>query len=281
MTRWALLLEYDGTGFIGWQSQAGGGALQDHLETAAARLTGERVSSVVAGRTDAGVHATGQVAAMDLPDRFDARTVREAINYHLKPLPLVVLEAARVDDGWSPRFDAIGRRYRYVILNRRARAGLERHVWHVPQPLDERAMREAAAHLLGLHDFTSFRASACQAKSPIRTLDRLDVTREDDRVIVTAAARSFLHHQVRNMVGTLKLVGEGRWAPERIVTVLAARDRAAAGPTSPPDGLTLTGVVYSVDPFRPSSAGPIVSTAVPMLTSTTMSTERPTLNPSA
>ena len=281
MTRWALLLEYDGTGFIGWQSQAGGGALQDHLETAVAKLVGVRIVSVVAGRTDAGVHATGQVAALDLPDRFDARTVREAINFHLKPLPLVVLDAAPVADGWSPRFDAIGRRYRYTILNRRARAGLDRHVWHVSQALDVAAMRAGAAHLLGLHDFTSFRAAACQAKSPIRTLDALEVVREGELVIVAAAARSFLHHQVRNMVGTLKLVGDGRWAPERVSVALAARDRRAAGPTAPPDGLTLTEVVYSVDPFSPSSAGPNASTAVPRLTSTTIATVRPRLKPSA
>ena len=251
MTRWALLLEYDGAGFIGWQSQAGGGALQDHLEDAVERLCGVRIGSYVAGRTDAGVHATGQVAALDLPARFDARTVREAINFHLKPLPFVVIEAARVDDGWNPRFDAIGRRYRYVILNRRARPGLYRQVWHVPQPLDAMTMHAAAASLLGRHDFTSFRAAACQAKSPIRTLDSLDVVRDGEQVIVTAAARSFLHHQVRNMVGTLKLVGEGRWAPERVALALAAQDRSAAGPTSPPDGLTLTGVVYPADPFSP------------------------------
>ena len=261
MTRWALLLEYDGTGFIGWQSQAGGGALQDHLEAAAAKLVGGRVTSLIAGRTDAGVHATGQVAAMDLPDRFDARTVQEAINFHLKPLPFVIRLAAPVDPAWSPRFDAIGRRYRYAILNRRARPGLERHVWHVPQALDEQAMQAGADHLLGRHDFSSFRAAACQAKSPIRTLDRLTVTREGERVIVGAEARSFLHHQVRNMVGTLKLVGEGRWTPDRVAVALAARDRGAAGPTAPPDGLTLTGVTYTVDPFSPtapdrSPAGP-------------------------
>ncbi|MDT7950723.1 MAG: tRNA pseudouridine(38-40) synthase TruA [Acetobacteraceae bacterium] len=261
MTRWALLLEYDGTGFVGWQSQAGGGALQDHLEAAAGKLVGNRVTSVVAGRTDAGVHASGQVAAMDLPERFDARTVREAINHHLKPLPFVVLQAAAVGSEWSPRFDAIGRRYRYVILNRRARPGLDRHVWHVPARLDEGAMAAAAGHLLGRHDFTSFRAAACQAKSPWRTLDVLRVAREGERVVIDVEARSFLHHQVRNMVGTLKLVGEGRWAAERVAAALAARDRAAAGPTAPPGGLTLTGVVYPADPFSP--AGPDRSPAPP------------------
>ena len=255
MTRWALLLEYDGAGFIGWQSQAGGGALQDHLEAAAARLVGTRVPSLIAGRTDAGVHASGQVAAMDLPDRFDARTVQQAINFHLKPLPFVVRLAAPVDPTWSPRFDAIGRQYRYAILNRRARPGLERHVWHVPQILDVQAMQAGANHLLGRHDFSSFRAAACQAKSPIRTLDVLTVERNGERVIIQARARSFLHHQIRNLVGTLKLVGEGRWPPDRVATVLEMRDRSAAGPTAPPDGLTLTGVTYPVDPFSPASPG--------------------------
>ena len=253
MTRWALLLEYDGAGFIGWQSQAGGGALQDHLEDAIERMCGARVGTTVAGRTDAGVHAAGQVAALDLPDRFDARTVREAINFHLKPLPFVVRQAAAVGPEWSPRFDAVGRRYTYTILNRKARPGLDRHVWHVTQALDAGAMAAAAAHLLGRHDFTSFRAASCQAKSPLRTLDALDVVSEGERLIVAAAARSFLHHQVRNMVGTLKLVGEGRWAPDRVATALAARDRRAAGPTAPPDGLVLTGVTYPTDPFSPAA----------------------------
>lgn len=255
MTRWALLLEYDGTGFFGWQSQAGGGALQDHLEAAAAKLVGVRIISLIAGRTDAGVHATGQVAAMDLPDRFDARTVQEAINFHLKPLPFVIRLAAPVDSGWHPRFDAIGRRYRYVVLNRRARPGLERHVWHVPQLLDEQAMQAGAHHLLGRHDFSSFRAAACQAKSPMRTLDVLTVERKGERIVIRAQARSFLHHQVRNMVGTLKLVGEGRWRPDRVAAALEARDRSAAGPTAPPDGLTLTGVLYPTDPFSPAAPG--------------------------
>ena len=253
MTRWALLLEYDGAGFIGWQSQAGGGALQDHLEAAAAKLVGGRVTSLIAGRTDAGVHATGQVAALDLPDRFDARTVQEAINFHLKPLPFVVRRAAPVDPAWNPRFDATGRRYRYVILNRRARPGLDRHVWHVPQALDDHAMEAGASHLLGRHDFSSFRAAACQANSPMRTLDVLTVHRDGELLVIHAEARSFLHHQVRNMVGTLKLVGEGRWTPDRVAAALAARDRSAAGPTAPPDGLTLTGVTYRVDPFSPAS----------------------------
>jgi len=254
VTRWALLLEYDGTGTVGWQRQQDGVTLQALLEAAASRLAGgTAVPSVVAGRTDAGVHAAGQVALIELPDRHGAAQVRDALNFHLKPHPLVVLRAAPAPEGWSPRFSAIHRVYRYLILNRRARPALERRVWHVPQPLDEAAMAEAATHLLGRHDFTSFRAAACQAKSPLRTLDRLPVTREGEIIAVQAEARSFLHHQVRNMVGTLKLVGEGRWPPGRVADVLAARDRAASGPTAPPEGLTLLAVRYAQDPFTPAA----------------------------
>ena len=250
MTRWALLIEYDGAEYVGWQAQASGVALQDLLEAAASHLAdGAPVRSIAAGRTDAGVHAAGQVAAIELPDRYEARAVRDALNFHLKPHPLVVLQAQPAPPDWSPRFDAIGREYRYEILNRRARPGLDRRVWHVPLELDIAAMQEAANALFGRHDFTSFRAAACQAKSPWRTLERLDVTRDGARVAVHAEARSFLHHQVRNMVGTLKLVGEGRWTPARVTDALAARDRAAAGPTAPPDGLTLLAVRYAADPF--------------------------------
>jgi tRNA pseudouridine38-40 synthase len=224
--------------------------LQGLLEAAAARLNGGApVPSVVAGRTDAGVHACGQVAMIELPDRYAADRVRDALNFHLKPHPLVVRQAAPAAPEWNPRFSATGRIYRYAILNRRARPGLDRRVWHVPQPLDGAAMAAGATFLVGRHDFTSFRAAACQAKSPLRTLDRLDVRREGDLLLIQAEARSFLHHQVRNMVGTLKLVGEGRWPPARIGAALAARDRAAAGPTAPPEGLTLMGVRYAQDPF--------------------------------
>lgn len=251
MTNWALLLEYDGTGFAGWQLQDGPLTLQGVLEDAVRRLTGaERVASVVAGRTDAGVHATGQVAMVALPERFGARQVRDALNFHLRPHPLVVLRAAPAAEGWNPRFSAVGRAYAYRILNRRARPGLDRgRVWHVDRPLDVAAMAEAGSFLLGRHDFTSFRAVACQAKSPVRTLDRLEVTGRGDEVVLQAGARSFLHHQVRNMVGTLKLVGEGRWPAVRVAEALAARDRRAAGPTAPPDGLTLVRVEYETDPF--------------------------------
>lgn len=250
MTRWALLLEYDGAGFVGWQRQENGLSLQQVLEDAASRLAGGAVvASAVAGRTDAGVNAAGQVAVLELPDRFTAARVRDALNFHMKPHPFVVLRAAAAPADWSPRFSAVGRIYRYTILNRRARPGLARRVWHVPYPLDAAAMREAARLLLGRHDFSSFRAAACQAKSPLRTLDRLDVTRDGDRILIRAEARSFLHHQVRNMVGTLRLVGDGSWRPAQVASALAARHRGAAGPTAPPDGLTLVGVRYEVDPF--------------------------------
>jgi tRNA pseudouridine38-40 synthase len=249
MTRWALLIEYDGRPFVGWQLQQNGLSIQAVLEAAAARLTGgEKVASIVAGRTDAGVHASGQVAQIDLPDRWTAGKLRDALNFHMKPYPVVVLHAAIAPESWNARFSALSRAYRYRILDRRARPALEEgRVWHVPHLLDDAAMHRAAQTLLGKHDFTSFRAAACQANSPLRTLDRLDVQRTGDVVEVVAEARSFLHHQVRNMVGTLKLVGLGQWPEARVATALTARDRGAAGPTAPPDGLMLTEVRYGVD----------------------------------
>lgn len=251
MTLWALKLEYDGAPFVGWQRQATGLSVQEVLEEAAARLNhGAPVASVVAGRTDAGVHAEGQVAQIALARELDATRLREALNYHMKPYPVVVLRAAPAPDGWNARFSAIRRRYRYRILNRRARPTLlAGRVWHVPMALDDAAMHRAAQTLLGRHDFSSFRAAACQAKSPLRTLDRLDVTRDGDLITVVAEARSFLHHQVRNLVGTLRLVGEGSWPEARVAAALAARDRAAAGPTAPAEGLALVEVGYRVDPF--------------------------------
>jgi tRNA pseudouridine38-40 synthase len=251
MQRYALRIEYDGTGFVGWQRQDNGLSVQEVLEQAASMLAGGReVTSVVAGRTDAGVHAQGQVAHIDLPGELAADVVRDALNFHMQPQPVVVLAAALVDADWSARFSAIGRAYRYRILNRRPRPALAAgRVWHVQRRLDEQAMHRAAQTLLGRHDFTSFRAAACQAKSPLRTLDRLDVWREDDCVLVQAEARSFLHHQVRNMVGTLKLVGEGSWSVHAVRQALATRDRSAAGPTAPAAGLALTAVRYPVDPF--------------------------------
>jgi tRNA pseudouridine38-40 synthase len=250
--RWALLLEYDGGPFVGWQRQDSGLSVQDVVEAAAARLTnGVPVAATVAGRTDSGVHAAGQVVSLALPPRLSARQVRDALNYHMKPQPVAVVRAAPAPEGWNPRFSAVLRSYRYLVLNRRARpALLAGRAWHVAAPLDAAAMDVAARTLLGKHDFTSFRAAACQAKSPIRTLDRLDVSRDGDVITITAEARSFLHHQVRNLVGTLRLVGDGKWPPERLLTVLAARDRSAAGPTAPAEGLCLMRVHYPVDPFE-------------------------------
>jgi len=251
MTLWALRLEYDGRKFVGWQRQANGLSVQQVLEEAAAKLNGgNAVASFVAGRTDAGVHAEAQVAQLELEIPLRAERLCDALNFHTKPHEVVVLRAAPAPHGWNARFSAIRRSYRYDILNRRARPALQAHrVWHVPAALDTEAMQLAARHLLGRHDFSAFRAASCQAKSPLRTLDRLDVKRIGERIEIEAEARSFLHHQVRNMVGTLKLVGEGAWPESAVATALAARDRRAAGPTAPADGLSLTGVFYPIDPF--------------------------------
>ncbi|MBV8094472.1 MAG: tRNA pseudouridine(38-40) synthase TruA [Acetobacteraceae bacterium] len=248
---WVLQLEYDGAPYVGWQRQQAGCSIQQILESAAAMLNrGEPVASIVAGRTDAGVHAEAQVVQIALGREYSPGKLREALNYHMKPHPVVVLAAAPAPTGWNARFCAIKRIYRYRILNRPARPALLAHrVWHVPQTLNAAAMQAAALSLLGRHDFSSFRAAACQATSPLRTLDRLDVTRSGDIIEITAEARSFLHHQVRNMVGTLRLVGEERWPVSAVAQALAARDRAAAGPTAPASGLTLVGVRYPVDPF--------------------------------
>jgi tRNA pseudouridine38-40 synthase len=190
---------------------------------------------------------------IELPDGLAPARLRDALNYHMKPHPIVVLQAVPAPENWNPRFSAIRRTYRYRILNRRARpALLLGRAWHVAPPLDDTAMYRAAQSLLGRHDFTSFRAAACQAKSPLRTLDRLDVTRAGDMIEITAEARSFLHHQVRNMVGTLRLVGDGSWPVDRVAAALAAHDRSAAGPTAPAAGLTLVAVSYPVDPFAAS-----------------------------
>jgi tRNA pseudouridine38-40 synthase len=251
MTSWALLVEYDGGSFVGWQKQDSGLSVQQVLEAAASRLNENApVATTVAGRTDAGVHAAGQVVQLALPDRFDARRVRDALNYHMKPHPVVVVAVAPSPNDWSPRFSAVRRTYLYQIINRAPRPALLRgRAWHVARQLDAEAMHRAAQRLLGRHDFTSFRAAACQAKSPIRTLDRLEVRRDGSLIEITAEARSFLHHQVRNFVGTLRLVGDGTWPEERMDSVLAARDRSAAGPTAPAEGLCLMQVGYEQDPF--------------------------------
>ena len=245
MTRWKLVLEYDGGGFVGWQRQANGPSVQEALERAVHGFCAETVTAHAAGRTDAGVHALGQVAHIDIARATDADTVRDALNAHVRPLPVVVLSAQAVPATFHARFSAIGRAYVYRIVNRRAPLAIARgRAWHVPGGLDAQAMDEAARVLVGRHDFSSFRASLCQAKSPVKTLDSLAVTRDGDEIALRARARSFLHHQVRNMVGTLKLVGEGKWTRDDVSAALAARDRARGGPTAPAEGLYLTEVVY-------------------------------------
>ncbi|NKE48217.1 tRNA pseudouridine(38-40) synthase TruA [Roseomonas frigidaquae] len=250
MPRYALLLEYDGTNFCGWQRQHDLPSVQKLLEEAAAPLNhGVPPTVTASGRTDAGVHAEGAVADLELALDLPPQRVRDAINFRTLPHPVVVRAAARVADGWSARFDCLGRGYRYRILNRPARPALEASkLWHVKRPLDAAAMHEAAQMLLGRHDFSAYRAAACQAKSAIRTLDRLDVARVGEEVQVTAEARSFLHHQVRNLVGTLYEVGHGRrpvtWPRE----VLEGLDRGKAGQTAPPDGLVFRFARYEPAP---------------------------------
>jgi tRNA pseudouridine38-40 synthase len=248
---WALLVEYDGTGLVGWQRQDNGLSVQEVMETAAARLNDGQIPDIVtAGRTDAGVHAAGQVVRIDMPSHYTPRQIRDGLNYHMKPHKIAVLQAIPAPEGWNPRFSAIHRVYRYIILNRAARPTIDRgQVWHVAKPLNEIAMQEAARCLIGQHDFSSFRASSCQAKSPIRTIDKLNVTRNGDRITLDVEGRSFLHHMVRNFAGSLKLVGEGRWPTSQIATILAARNRAAAGPTAEPQGLTLMRVDYPLNLF--------------------------------
>ncbi|MBT5049641.1 MAG: tRNA pseudouridine(38-40) synthase TruA [Rhodospirillaceae bacterium] len=245
MTRYKLTLEYDGTDFVGWQRQTNGASIQEELERAVHGFCGETVTAYGAGRTDAGVHALGQVAHIDIQRETVPDTVRDAINAHLRPHPIAVRDAEAVSDDFHARFSAVERSYLYRILNRRAPPAILRgQVWYVPGDLDAAAMNEAAQILVGNHDFTSFRATLCQAKSPVKTLDLLSVTRDGEEILVRAEARSFLHHQVRNMVGTLKLVGDGKWTVADVAAALAAKDRAKGGPTSPAEGLYLTAVRY-------------------------------------
>ena len=245
MTRWKLTIEYDGGPFRGWQRQENGPSVQAAIEEAITRFCGERVTITAAGRTDAGVHARGQVAHADIAKETRADTVRDALNAHLRPLPVAILSAEAVGDDFHARFSATARHYSFRIVNRRSPLALDRgQAWHVIAPLDAGAMQAAAQVLLGTHDFTTFRAAECQAKSPVKTLDRLDVMRAGEAVIVVASARSFLHHQVRSMVGSLRLVGDGRWSAADLRHALAARDRAACGPVAPPDGLCLDRVDY-------------------------------------
>ena len=245
MPRYKLTLEYDGTPFQGWQSQADGPTVQGVLQTAVAAFSCEIVAVQGAGRTDAGVLARGQVANFDLAKAWVTDTVRDALNAHLRPHPVAILQVEHAGADFNARTSAVRRHYLYRIVNRRADLALElNRAWRLPRPLDEKAMHTAAQMLVGKHDFTTFRAAECQAKSPVKTLDRLDVTRDGEEINVRASARSFLHTQVRSMVGSLALVGEGKWSADDLARALDARDRTACGPLAPPEGLYLMKVDY-------------------------------------
>ena len=244
MPHFKLTIEYDGGPFVGFQRQAEGTSIQGAVEAAIKKFCGETVTVFGAGRTDAGVHAQGQVIHFDLEKIHTASTVQDALNFHLLPNPIAVLNCEEAP-GFHARFDARQRAYEYRIVNRRAPLTVERGLaWHVPFRLDAAVMQEAAQVFVGTHDFTTFRAKRCQSKSPIKTLDHLDVSREGDMIIVAAEARSFLHHQVRSMVGTLKLVGEGKWTAADVGAALEARDRKALGLNAPAHGLTLMHICY-------------------------------------
>ncbi|HUY69184.1 MAG TPA: tRNA pseudouridine(38-40) synthase TruA [Alphaproteobacteria bacterium] len=246
MTRWKLTLEYDGTGFCGWQRQAHDVSVQQVLEDAFKKFSGEDITLHVAGRTDAGVHALAQGAHCDLAKDATTDTVRDAVNFHVRPHRVAVLEAEAVAADFHARFSAKSRRYRYRIVNRRAPLALEAdYAWHVPKPLDVAAMHEAAQTLIGHHDFSTFRAHNCQSNSPLKTLDVLNVAQDGDSIFFEAEARSFLYHQVRNMVGTLVLVGGGQWTPADFKAAFEAHDRRKGGPTAPPHGLYFERVKYS------------------------------------
>ena len=245
MPRYKLTLEYDGTPFVGWQVQDNGTSVAGALIDAIEKFSAERPTVTGAGRTDAGVHALGQVAHFDLTRDWDADTVRDALNAQLRPHPVAVLSAEPVAADFDARFSARARHYRYRIVNRRADLALERNrAWRIVRPLDAAAMHAAAQRLVGHHDFTTFRSAECQAKSPQKTLDRLDVARAGEEIRIEASARSFLHHQVRSMVGSLELVGEGKWNADDLSKTLTARDRAACGPVAPACGLYLERVDY-------------------------------------
>ncbi|QBY00850.1 tRNA pseudouridine(38-40) synthase TruA [Rhodophyticola sp. CCM32] len=259
MPRYALKLEYNGAPFAGWQRQTDCTTVQGAVEAALARLEDNVPTIAAAGRTDAGVHATGQVAHCDMARDWTPFRLSEALNYHLKPLPVAVLACARVEDDWHARFSAVERRYLYRIINRRAplvhAAG---QAWHLRGRLAVEPMQEAAGHLIGKHDFTTFRATICQARSPVKTLDALEIVKVPQdhgaELQMRLRARSFLHSQVRSIIGSLERVGSGGWEPADMKTALEAADRAACGPVAPPDGLYLTGVTYPDDPFESSPA---------------------------
>ena len=245
MPRYKITLEYDGSGFVGWQRQDNGPSIQQCLEEAAEQLCQQPVEVTGAGRTDSGVHALGQVAHLDLPRELPPGKLRDALNALVRPAPISVLSDERVGEDFHARFSATGRAYLYRILNRRPPPALESgRVWHHAAPLDAEVMHDAAQLLIGQHDFTSFRAKECQAASPVKTLDRLEVRQAGEEIHIIAEARSFLHHQVRNFVGSLAWVGVGRWTRAHLRDALLAKDRAAGGPTAPPEGLYLTRVDY-------------------------------------
>ena len=245
MTRWRLTIEYDGGPFMGWQRQGHGPSIQQTLEEALERMIGEQTQVLAAGRTDAGVHALAMSAHVDVMKSLTPHRLREGLNALVRPHPISVLEVEPVADDWHARFSCVGRRYLYRILNRRAPPALDTgRVWNIPVTLDIDAMREGAAHLIGRHDFTTFRSAQCQSDSPVKTLDELDVQKAGEEIHVTAAARSFLHHQVRSMVGCLALVGRGKWSPEDMRKALEARDRSALGFNAPPHGLYFVEALY-------------------------------------
>lgn len=245
MTRFALTVEYDGRPFMGWQRQSHGPSVQQAIEDAAFAVTGEAATVHAAGRTDAGVHGLAMRAHLDIAKPIAAFRLGEALNARLRPAPVAILACEEVAEDWHARFSCLGRAYEYRIVNRRAPLTWEKGLaWHVPQPLDAAAMHDAAQLLVGRHDFTTFRSAHCQSSSPLKTLDRLDVTRDGDRVTVRTGARSFLHHQVRSMVGCLAMVGMGRWTREDLAAALAAADRARLGLNAPPDGLFFVAALY-------------------------------------
>ena len=245
MPRYKILIEYDGAPFSGWQYQDNSPSVQRTIMEAIEAFSGEKVMVQGAGRTDAGVHALGQVAHFDLASERETDTIRDALNAHLRPHPVAILAAEKVVGDFDARRSAVRRHYLYRIANRRPDLAIERgRAWRVPRRLDAEAMHEAAQRLVGKHDFTTFRSTECQAKSPEKTLDRLDVSRAGDEIHITAVARSFLHNQVRSMVGSLVPVGDGKWTAADLAAALAARDRSACGPVAPPDGLYLVRVDY-------------------------------------
>ncbi|MGI9390933.1 MAG: tRNA pseudouridine(38-40) synthase TruA [Boseongicola sp.] len=254
MPRYALRIEYDGRPFSGWQRQDMHQSVQAAIEDALSQLEPELPSIAAAGRTDAGVHATGQVAHVDTAQNWEPFRLNEALNYHLKPHPIAITGCVEVGEDWHARFSAVERQYLYRVVIRRAPLVHDRgHAWRIQRDLDVEAMRDAAAHLVGMHDFTTFRSTMCQAKSPNKTLDEIKIEPMEynagREIRFTLRARSFLHNQVRSIVGTLERVGAGSWSTDKVRDALESRDRAACGPVAPPDGLYLTGVTYDPNIF--------------------------------